>query len=88
MTTIYESNLLQIENNSHELLIDRIQDLSLTRLVVEKYNSNDELIGEVNPDVSYVENSVEDKTRIRVMFNDNQINQSEKIKIIINILLL
>lgn len=81
MANIYTSDFLIPDNNLVEIEITQI-NLSNIKLEVKKYSASNELIGNVNPSISYIENGgcSEGKTRVRLYFNDSQVNINEKVK--------
>lgn len=79
--TLYTSNLINITNNQAEILIDRISISLFTFLELSKYSAQDEFIETIIPPTTYIENNVENKTRLRVFLNSGQVLSEEKIQI-------
>lgn len=81
MTNLYTSELLTVTVDPVEILIDRVTLDRQVRLEVSKFSAQDELIEVITPPVSYVENCVDTKTRIRVFLNEGQIAAGEKLQV-------
>jgi hypothetical protein len=77
MQNKYTSDLITVTSNPIELLIDRIS----TDMIELQVINNDVTI---NPLSSYVENCIDNKTRIRIYLDNDQVNIGEQIQIKIN----
>jgi len=84
MANLYTSGLVEpvadlVDFDTAELAIDH-----LIKVTVSRYSSSDVYIEDIVPQTVRVENSIVDKTRIRVYLNPGQIAAGEKIKVVID----
>ena len=84
MAILYTSGLEIPSNNLVDLEIARIELGPVIRTVVSKYSAIDAFIEDITPVTVYVENSIENKTHIRVYLSEGQLVSGEKLKIEIN----
>ena len=81
MANLYTSQLMEVSSNPVEILIDRVDISAQVRLEVSKFSANEEPLGVIIPPTTYVENCVENKTRIRVFLDEGQVAAGEKIQV-------
>jgi len=81
MADLYVSDLIVPEADPVEIQIDRVSLDAQVALEVTKYSSSDELLGTLVPPTTYVENSIEGKTRIRVFLGAGQVASGEKLRV-------
>jgi len=85
MANLFTSDLVVPESDPVEFLIDRVDIFeNKVSLVVEKYTAGDEFVANLVPPTTYVENCIEDKTRIRVFLAAGQVAAGEKICVKLN----
>ena len=58
-----------------------ISDYDFSGQQANKFSSSDEFVSNLVPAVSYVENCVDTKTRIRVYMSEGQLDAGEKLQV-------
>ena len=81
MADLYVSDLIVPVEDPVEIIIDRVSLEDRVALEVSKYSAQDQFVEKLIPPVTYVENSIEDKTRIRVFLKEGQLANGEKIQV-------
>lgn len=84
MANLYTSDLIVPSSDPVEILIAEVALTPSISLEVNKFTSGDQLIGTIIPPVSYVENCIENQTRIRVFLSSGQVEAGEKIQVKLN----